>query len=156
MTCFWPKPWTIVVCFVDILFLYRLSVVSESFKITVVIIVSPSPPLFQMIPIESFETLSLTGSFVPVVPGGSNIKLTFHNRKEYVEKSILFRLHELDIQVAAVREGMAAIIPVPLLSLYTARMLEAAVCGLEEVDLQMLRKVVRWVLLSLAELGTSL
>ena len=108
-----------------------------------------------MIPIESFETLSLTGNFVPIVPGGSNIKLTFHNRKEYVEKSILFRLHELDIQVAAVREGMAAIIPVPLLSLYTARMLEAAVCGLEEVDLQMLRKVVRWVLLSLAELGTT-
>ena len=47
------------------------------------------------------------------------------------------------MQIAAVREGMASIVPVPLLSLYTARMLERAVCGSEEVDLQMLKKVVR-------------
>ncbi len=50
----------------------------------------------------------------------------------------------LSIQVAAVREGMASIVPVPLLSLCTARMLETAVCGREEVDLQMLKKVVRY------------
>lgn len=40
---------------------------------------------------------------------------------------------------------MAGIVPVPLLALCSARMLERAVCGLEEVDLQMLKKVVRWV-----------
>ena len=38
---------------------------------------------------------------------------------------------------------MAGIVPVPLLSLCSAKMLEGAVCGLEEVDLQMLKKVVR-------------
>ena len=48
------------------------------------------------------------------------------------------------IQVAAVREGMAWIVPVPLLSLCTAKMLETTVCGHEEVDLQMLKKVVRY------------
>lgn len=46
-------------------------------------------------------------------------------------------------QVAAVREGMTGIVPVPLLTLCSAKMLERAVCGLEEVDLQMLKKVVR-------------
>ena len=48
-------------------------------------------------------------------------------------------------QVAAVREGMSSIIPLPLLSLYTAKMVETAVCGYEEVDIHMLKKVVRCV-----------
>ena len=52
-----------------------------------------------MIPIELFEAQSITGNFVPIVPGGSGIKLTYQNRKEYVEKALQFRLHELDIQV---------------------------------------------------------
>ena len=47
-------------------------------------------------------------------------------------------------QVAAVREGMSSIVPVPLLSLYTARMLEVTVCGSEQVDLQVLKKVARY------------
>ena len=41
---------------------------------------------------------------------------------------------------------MASIIPLPLISLYTAKMLEFAVCGKEEVDLSMLKKVVRYVI----------
>ena len=49
------------------------------------------------------------------------------------------------LQVAAVREGMSSIVPVPLLSLYTAKMVEMAVCGYEEVDIHMLKKVVRCV-----------
>ncbi len=52
-----------------------------------------------MIPIESFEAQSMSGKFVPIVPGGGNIRLTFQNRKEYVEKAFYFRLHELDKQV---------------------------------------------------------
>ena len=52
-----------------------------------------------MIPIESFEVQSMTGKFVPIVPGGSNIRLTYHNRKEFVEKALHFRLHELEQQV---------------------------------------------------------
>ncbi len=39
---------------------------------------------------------------------------------------------------------MASIIPLPLISLYTAKMLEFAVCGKEQVDLSMLKKVVRY------------
>jgi hypothetical protein len=39
---------------------------------------------------------------------------------------------------------MSCIVPVPLFSLYTAQMLQHAVCGMEEVDLSMLKKVVRY------------
>ncbi|KAM6984699.1 putative E3 ubiquitin-protein ligase HERC1 [Aplochiton taeniatus] len=97
-----------------------------------------------MIPLDSFVAHSADGKLVPVVPGGRNISLNFSNRTEYVEKALEYRLHEMDSQVAAVREGMSTIIPVPLLSLLTARQLEQLVCGLPEVSVETLKKVVRY------------
>ena len=52
-----------------------------------------------MIPISSFEAYNMAGQLTAVMTGGSNIPLTYSNRKEYVDKSIQFRLHELDRQV---------------------------------------------------------
>ncbi|KAM3873957.1 putative E3 ubiquitin-protein ligase HERC1 [Diretmus argenteus] len=97
-----------------------------------------------MIPLDSFMAHSADGKVVPVVPGGQTISLSFANRTEYVERALEYRLHEMDSQVAAVREGMSTIIPVPLLSLLTARQLEQLVCGLPEVSVEMLKKVVRY------------
>lgn len=48
------------------------------------------------------------------------------------------------VQVAAVREGMCTIIPLPLVSLLTAQQLEQLVCGLPEVSVEMLKKLVRY------------
>lgn len=97
-----------------------------------------------MIPLDSFVAHSADGTLVPVIPGGHNFPLTFSNRNDYVERALHYRLHEMDRQVAAVREGMSSIIPVPLLSLLTARQLEQLVCGLPEVSVEMLKKVVRY------------
>ncbi|XP_051773057.1 probable E3 ubiquitin-protein ligase HERC1 isoform X4 [Ctenopharyngodon idella] len=97
-----------------------------------------------MIPLDSFVAHSADGTLVPVIPGGHNLPLTFSNRNDYVERALYYRLHEMDRQVAAVREGMSSIIPVPLLSLLTARQLEQLVCGLPEVSVEMLKKVVRY------------
>lgn len=46
----------------------------------------------------------------------------------------IFRLHEFDEQVSAVREGMARIVPVPLLSLFTGYELETMV-RIEWIDI---------------------
>lgn len=100
---------------------------------------------FQIIPIESFETQGSDGRFVPIFPSGHSIRLTFSNRAEYVERALHYRLHEMDPQVGAIREGMGWIIPVPLLSLLTAQKLEQMVCGSEEVSIEMLKKVARYV-----------
>ncbi|KAJ1212717.1 hypothetical protein NDU88_000367 [Pleurodeles waltl] len=97
-----------------------------------------------MIPLDAFVGPSANGKMVPIVPGGQNRPVTFSNRKDYVEKSIEYRLHEMDQQVAAVREGMSAIIPVPLLSLLTGQRLEELVCGVPEVSVKMLRKMIRY------------
>lgn len=98
---------------------------------------------FKVIPIESFETQSADGRFVPILPSGHNIHLTFNNRAEYVERALHYRLHETDRQAAAVREGMGWIVPVPLLSLLTAEKLEEMVCGSKQVSIDMLKKVAR-------------
>ncbi|XP_035381674.1 probable E3 ubiquitin-protein ligase HERC1 isoform X2 [Electrophorus electricus] len=98
----------------------------------------------EMIPLDSFVGQSADGKMVPIIPGGNSIPLTFSNRKEYVERAIEYRLHEIDRQVAAVREGMSWIVPVPLLSLLTARHLEQMVCGLPEISVDVLKKVVRY------------
>lgn len=125
---------------------------------------------FQMIPLDSFVGQSADGKMVPIIPGGTSIPLTFSNRKEYVERAIEYRLHEIDrqvngprshsrldsgpdsnrvwtlalLQVAAVREGMSWIVPVPLLSLLTAKQLEQMVCGMPEICCDVLKKVVRY------------
>lgn len=98
----------------------------------------------EFIPLDSFVGQSLDGRMVPVIPGGRNFSLNFHNRQEYVEKVINFKLHEMDTCATWIREGMSWIIPVPLLSLLTARAIEHLVCGVEYVDIDTLQKVVRY------------
>ena len=46
---------------------------------------------------------------------------------------------------------MSRIIPVPLLSLLTARSLEQLVCGMETIDVEILKKVVRSVVRHMGE-----
>ncbi|KAF6207949.1 hypothetical protein GE061_016398 [Apolygus lucorum] len=98
----------------------------------------------EVIPLECFEGTSWTGKMVPIVPAGRTIPLTFHNRIQYVEQAVNFRLHEMDLQINAVREGMTWLIPVPLLSLMTACHFELLVCGLPHISIPLLKKIVRY------------
>ncbi len=54
---------------------------------------------------------------------------------------IFCRLHEFDEAVAAVREGMSQVVPVPLLSLFTGYELETMVCGSPDIPLTLLKSV---------------
>jgi len=51
------------------------------------------------------------------------------------------RLHEFDAAVAAVREGLACVVPVPLFSLFTGFELETMVCGSPEIPIHLLKSV---------------
>jgi len=57
------------------------------------------------------------------------------------------------IQVNAVRDGMATIIPVPLLSLVTPQHLEQLVCGMPHVSINVLKKVVRFLSFHVSQLN---
>uniref|UniRef100_UPI00358FCF6D E3 ubiquitin-protein ligase HERC2 n=1 Tax=Myxine glutinosa TaxID=7769 RepID=UPI00358FCF6D len=86
-----------------------------------------------------FTVPSASGQDVPLSSRHSHI--TLDNRDEFVRLAINYRLHEFDEQVAAVREGMARVIPVPLLSLFTGYELETMVCGSPDIPLHLLKSV---------------
>ncbi|KAJ8028688.1 E3 ubiquitin-protein ligase HERC2 [Holothuria leucospilota] len=86
-----------------------------------------------------YSTPSVTGHDVPLSMKHSQI--TLENRGEYVRAALNYRLHEFDEQVQWVREGMARVIPVPLLSLFTGAELETMVCGSPDIPLHLLKSV---------------
>ncbi|GFT97548.1 e3 ubiquitin-protein ligase HERC2 [Nephila pilipes] len=86
-----------------------------------------------------FSTHSTTGVEVPLSSKYSFV--TPENRMEYIRLALSYRLHEFDDQVAAVREGMSKVVPVPLLSLFTGSELETMVCGSPEIPIQLLKAV---------------
>ncbi|KAG7228716.1 hypothetical protein INR49_008494 [Caranx melampygus] len=95
---------------------------------------------------EEFEAMTLP--FTVPNASGQDIQLsskyshiTLENRAEYVRLAIAYRLHEFDEQVSAVREGMARVVPVPLLSLFTGYELETMVCGSPDIPLHLLKSV---------------
>uniref|UniRef100_A0A3B3D0M2 E3 ubiquitin-protein ligase HERC2 n=1 Tax=Oryzias melastigma TaxID=30732 RepID=A0A3B3D0M2_ORYME len=94
---------------------------------------------------EEFEAMTLP--FTVPNASGQDIQLsskyshiTLENRAEYVRLAINY-LHEFDEQVSAVREGMARVVPVPLLSLFTGYELETMVCGSPDIPLHLLKSV---------------
>lgn len=50
-------------------------------------------------------------------------------------------MREFDEQVKGVREGMAKVIPVPLLTLFSGYELETLVCGSPDIPLNLLKSV---------------
>ncbi|KAJ8297784.1 hypothetical protein KUTeg_024315 [Tegillarca granosa] len=68
-------------------------------------------------------------------------RITPENKAEYIRLAMNYRLHEFDEQIKWVREGMAKVIPVPLLSLFTGLELETMVCGSPDIPLNLLKSV---------------
>lgn len=55
---------------------------------------------------------------------------------ELVEK---YKLNEFKVQVEAIRSGLATIVPIQLLGLFTWKEIELSVCGKREIDLELLK-----------------
>lgn len=92
---------------------------------------------------ESFDATTFTargsdGVVYELVRGGKSMVLTLANHREFTEALMQFRLREFDLQCAAIRRGLATVVPVRLLSLFSWHELETQVCG-RGVDLQVLQ-----------------
>ncbi|XP_065364219.1 probable E3 ubiquitin-protein ligase HERC2 [Calliphora vicina] len=96
------------------------------------------PKVFNTLELP-FTTSSAKGHEVPL--STRYTRITPQNRQEYVRLALNFRLHEFDEQVKAVRDGMSKVIPVPLLSLFSAAELQAMVCGSPDIPLGLLKSV---------------
>ena len=87
-----------------------------------------------------FVCNSSTGEEVELMAGGGTTRVTFANRKRYVKMAVDYRLHEFDLQVAAIRRGIASVVPMPALRLFTWQELEILVAGRPEIDLEVLKR----------------
>jgi hypothetical protein len=88
---------------------------------------------------NSFVTTSSDGRVIELKEGGAHTPVTWHNRHEFVALVEQYRLNEFKLQVDAMRRGLATMVPVQLLSLFTAAELERMVCGERNIDVSYLR-----------------
>ncbi|XP_011141461.1 E3 ubiquitin-protein ligase HERC2 [Harpegnathos saltator] len=98
----------------------------------------PDEKVFQTLEMP-FSTPSASGH--DVVLSNRYLKITPENRHEYVRLALDYRLHEFDAQVAAVREGLSKVVPVPLLALFSGPELETMVCGSPDIQINLLKSV---------------
>ena len=91
-----------------------------------------------------FTTQLSNGDEVEVCEGGSALEVTFQNRKRYVEMVLKKRLVEGHAQTHAILRGVASMVPVRLLPLFTHAELERMICGAPDIDIGNLRRHTRY------------
>nr|CCA19532.1 HECT E3 ubiquitin ligase putative [Albugo laibachii Nc14] len=88
----------------------------------------------------TFSTPLSDGNEIPLCPGGEKLAVTFDNRLTYVHLVEQARLTESTQQLAALRSGLATVLPMEAAALFTSRELETLICGRREVDVELLRQ----------------
>ena len=79
-----------------------------------------------------------------LVPGGRDRSLTWSNRHEFCQRIVEYRKNEFKPQCAAMRRGLACVVPYALLSLFTWGELETQVCGRATMNVDLLQKMTRY------------
>ena len=100
--------------------------------------------LFADLIFESFTAQLSNGVEVEVCTGGSNMDVTWHNRKNYCDLVMRARLKEGRAQAHAALRGISSILPVRLLPLFTHGEFELMVCGIDVIDIENLKRHTRY------------
>ena len=100
--------------------------------------------LFGDLFFETFTAQLSNGATVEVCEGGSNLDVTFANRRRFCDLVMRARLHEGHAQTHAMLRGLNALLPARLLPLFTHTELELMTCGAPDIDISILRKHTRY------------
>eukprot|EP00471_Norrisiella_sphaerica_P000773 CAMPEP_0184486476 /NCGR_PEP_ID=MMETSP0113_2-20130426/7955_1 /TAXON_ID=91329 /ORGANISM="Norrisiella sphaerica, Strain BC52" /LENGTH=4298 /DNA_ID=CAMNT_0026868373 /DNA_START=23 /DNA_END=12919 /DNA_ORIENTATION=- len=76
---------------------------------------------------------------VKLVNNGQQKKVTWNNRKLYLKLLLRERLNEFRTQCAAIRRGLASVVPASVFTLFTHQELEIAVCGSPMINVDLLQ-----------------
>ncbi|KAJ8614515.1 hypothetical protein CTAYLR_000790 [Chrysophaeum taylorii] len=88
-----------------------------------------------------FWTTTLSdGTEIDLRPRGHSQLVSVSETEEYIRVAIAARLNENYEALIAMRAGFESIIPAPVLQVYTGAELEKLVCGVQSVDLDLLRR----------------
>ncbi|OQR82728.1 HECT E3 ubiquitin ligase [Achlya hypogyna] len=91
-----------------------------------------------------FTTYGSNGQLVELVPGGGATPVTFANRVAYCDSVENYRLREVEVQVNAMRRGLAALYPLRVLTLLTWQEMEMLTCGSPKIDIAVWRQHTRY------------
>jgi E3 ubiquitin-protein ligase HERC2 len=87
-----------------------------------------------------FSVVGSDGEDCELVPGGASVPVTLASRARFCDAAEQFRLHEFDTQLAAIRRGIANVVPIRALSLFTWQECEVLAAGSPDVDVDVLKK----------------
>lgn len=86
-----------------------------------------------------FTTTLSDGRTVELRRGGRSSAVSLSNLGEYLRLMLNARVHEASEAVALIKRGLNSILPVSSLGLLTWQELETRVCGVDEIDVALLR-----------------
>eukprot|EP00927_Polykrikos_kofoidii_P023607 TRINITY_DN21692_c0_g4_i1.p1 TRINITY_DN21692_c0_g4~~TRINITY_DN21692_c0_g4_i1.p1 ORF type:complete len:1685 (+),score=264.93 TRINITY_DN21692_c0_g4_i1:305-5056(+) len=87
-----------------------------------------------------FAYPDVTGEEVELIEGGRSLTVTSENASEFARLLLQNRLDFDRVQLQALRRGLAAVVPIQLLRLWSWRDLQERVCGAAEVDTENLKR----------------
>lgn len=86
---------------------------------------------------ETFVAVLSDDSLMPLPPAADAQRpVTFANRAEYVERVVEARLHESDLQIAAIQRGLERVVPLPLLAVLSWQEASLMICGPAHVNVR--------------------
>ena len=88
-----------------------------------------------------FTTILSNGEEVELIPGGKHLRVNFSNIKDYVQRTIEFRLRECKKQIKAIKTGVAMTFDAGFLRMLSWSDLEYKVVGKEIVDIERLKEL---------------
>lgn len=86
-----------------------------------------------------FTTTLSDGHSVELVSGGAFIPVTLANLESYLRHMLQARVHESREALVLLKRGLNSILPVSALAIFTWQELEARLCGVDEIDVSLLR-----------------
>ncbi|TMW56846.1 hypothetical protein Poli38472_006856 [Pythium oligandrum] len=88
----------------------------------------------------TFTTYLSDGRLVELCDNGSETPVTTENAKAYVRAALTARMNESREVMNVIKQGINSILPVTALGLLTSEELEKRMCGVAEVDVELLKQ----------------
>ncbi|KPI87063.1 putative ubiquitin-protein ligase [Leptomonas seymouri] len=89
---------------------------------------------------EYFVTQLSDHSTKELVEGGAQVRVTLQRSREYADALLLARVHEFDVQLCKLREGLLSVVPEVAVLLLAPDELERRICGQADYKPEELRK----------------
>ena len=100
---------------------------------------------------SKFQGKSSDGDTYPLIPNGELIPITHQNVRHYKTAFINFRLREYDFACDAIRRGLATVIPIHMLNIFSWNKVEELICGQATIDVKLFKQMTTYSNCSLSD-----